>query len=240
MRRLFTLVVIALLFIACGGDGEGGASALRPTNTGGGRALPASSRDGVATFYDADGSGNCSFDESPDDLDVVALAMPEYNGSATCGACLQVTGPKGDVTVRVTDSCPGCEGAGVSLDLSAQAFAKIAEPEDGRVKVRYRLVSCATSGPIAYHFKDGSSKYWTAIQIRNHRVPIERVEYRRDGAWIAMKRADYNYFIEPSGVGDQPSGLSLRVTGADGQLLEDTLSGAMPSDEAVRGARQFE
>jgi len=197
-------------------------------------------REGIATFYDADGSGNCSFDKSPGDLDVVALAMPEYDDSTACGACLQVTGPKGDVVVRVTDSCPGCEGSGVNLDLSAQAFAKIAEPKDGRVKVSYRMVSCAMPGNVAYHFKDGSSKWWTAIQVRNHRVPIKSVEYRKGGAWATMKREDYNYFVESSGVGDQPAGLALRVTSTDGQVIEDTLPGEIQAERTITGTKQFE
>ncbi|MBX3203611.1 MAG: hypothetical protein KF764_01020 [Labilithrix sp.] len=167
------------------------------------------------------------------------MAMPEYAASASCGACLLVKGPKGEVTVRVTDSCPGCEGSGINLDLSAQAFAKIAEPKEGRVAVTYQLVSCATSGNIAYRFKDGSSKWWTAIQIRNHRVPIAKVEYRKDGAWIAMSRESYNYFVEASGVGDQPGGLELRVTGIDGQVLEDKLAGGVEADKTVSGTKQF-
>ena len=221
--------------LACGGADEGSSSRASST-----RPLSASLVDAVATFYDADGSGNCSFDESPEDLDVTAVAMAEYDGSAACGACLHVTGPKGEVTVRVVDSCPSCDASGVNLDLSAQAFAKIAEPEQGRVEVSYRLVGCPTSGNVAYHFKDGSSKYWTAIQVRNHRVPIASVDYRRDGAWIAMERADYNYFVESNGVGDQPGGLTLRVTATDGQVIEDTLAGGVQADETISGTKQFD
>lgn len=234
------MVVSSVLALvpACGGDGEGGTGGSRGTRST--RALSATISEGIATFYDADGSGNCSFDKSPDDLDVVALAMPEYAESAACGACLQVTGPKGDVTVRVVDSCPGCADHGVNLDLSAQAFAKIAEPKEGRVKVAYRLVSCPTSGNVAYRFKDGSSKYWTAIQVRNHRVPIKTLEYRKDGAWIAMNREDYNYFVEAKGVGDQATGLTLRVTANDGQVIEDTLSGGVQAEKTITGTKQFE
>ncbi len=239
VRRIVTLIVVSVsgaLVIACGGDGEGGTGSRGTRST---RPLSASITEGIATFYDADGAGNCSFEKSPGDLDVVALALPEYNDSAACGACLEVSGPKGDVTVRVVDSCPGCEGSGVSLALSAQAFAKIAEPKQGRVQVTYRLVSCATAGNVAYHFKEGSSKYWTAIQVRNHRVPIKSVEYRKDGAWVAMNREDYNYFVESKGVGDQPSGLSLRVTAIDGQTIEDTIAGSVQAEKTVTGTKQF-
>ena len=53
-----------------------------------------------------------------------------------------------------------------------------------------------------------------------------------------MKRADYNYFIEEDGVGDQPDGLSLRVTATDGQTLEAKLPG-VEDGEVVEGSGQF-
>ncbi|HVJ91285.1 MAG TPA: expansin EXLX1 family cellulose-binding protein [Labilithrix sp.] len=250
MRSISTLLVVTLVSLfACSssddGDVDSDASGSKTgdggkATAGGGRALSSSPKQGVATYYDADGSGNCSFAKSPKDLDVVALALPGYNESAACGACLRVTGPKGDVTVRVVDSCPPCEGSGIDLDLSAEAFAKIANPKDGRVSITYQAVSCATTGNLAFHFKDGSSKWWTAIQVRNHRVPIAKLEYKRGSTWTAMEREDYNFFVEHSGVGDQPSGLVLRVTSSDGQVIEETLPGSIPSDKTVAGTKQFQ
>ena len=31
----------------------------------------------------------------------------------------------------------------------------------------WQVVSPALNGPIAYHFKDGSNQWWTAVQVRN-------------------------------------------------------------------------
>ncbi len=246
MRRLVVVLAIGMaVVLACGGDdGVSGGTSEEPGSGSSGTAVPprpigSSPKDGIATFYDADGSGNCSYDKSPNDLDVTAMTMPEYAASASCGACLRVKGPKGEVTVRVVDSCPPCESAGVNLDLSAEAFAKIADPKDGRISITYQLVSCATQGNVAYHFKDGSSQWWTAIQILNHRVPVAKVEYRRGEAWIAMERADYNYFIESSGVGETPSGLALRVTATDGQVIEEVLAGGVQDNATVPGTKQF-
>lgn len=223
---------ISLVAVACGGSG---AASVESTTA---RALSGETREGIATFYDADGSGNCSFD--PSASDVTALAMTAYAESASCGACLRVMGPRGEVTVRVVDSCPSCADSGIDLDLGAQAFAKIADPEEGRVPVTYELVACGASGNIAFHFKDGSSKYWTAIQIRNHNVPVATLEYARGGAFVPMRRESYNYFVEPRGVGDQPTGLLLRVTSHDGQVIEETLPGAIPSNETIAGSQQFQ
>jgi expansin (peptidoglycan-binding protein) len=231
-RALTVLVVVPTIVLACGGDDEEYEGPYRPLTT--------EVQEGIATFYDADGSGNCSFDKSPGDLDVVALGWPEYDRGASCGACLRVTGPDGEVTVRVVDSCPPCHGHDVNLDLSESAFAKIANPKRGRVPISYRLVECEVSGNLAYHFKSGSSKYWTAIQVRNHKLPIAKLEYRRGSSWVAMPRASYNYFIAEKGVGDQPDGLRLRVTAVDGQRVEETLPGNIPSNRIVPGAKQFE
>lgn len=219
---------------ASGATSSSGASSSSGTTTG----APYSTdpRTGIATFYAANGSGNCSFDPSPGDLDVVALAPPDYADSAACGACVKVTGPKGTVTVRVVDSCPECEAG--HLDLSREAFAKIAELEAGRVPISFQTVDCAVTGPLAYHFKQGSSQYWTAIQVRNHRLPVTKLEYQKAGAWVAMKRLDYNYFVEAEGVGPQAGGLRLRVTAADGKTLEDTLPTILDNGTAP-GAGQF-
>jgi len=195
-------------------------------------------RTGIATYYAADGSGSCSFDPSPDDLDVVALGPDEYAASAACGGCVRVQGPKGEVTVRVVDSCPECPRG--HLDLSREAFAKIAEPAKGRVSISYQSVACRVNGNLSYHFKDGSSKWWTAIQVRNHPLPVADVEYRRGDAWVSMKRQSYNYFVAEDGVGDQPSGLSIRVRSADGRTVEDRLPGSVPDDATVPGTTQFD
>lgn len=228
--RIAVVVFLALVGACGGADKEG-------TTRGGASLYSTDVKDGIATFYDADGSGNCSFPATPDDLDVAAFDMTSYAASATCGACVKVKGPNGDVTVRIVDSCPGC--APNHLDLSRSAFAKIADPARGRVPVSFQMVGCAYDGPLAFHFKDGSSKYWTAIQVRNHRVPVAKVEYRRAGAFVEMKREAYNYFVESKGVGDQPNGLVLRVTSADGQAVEESLAGEIPSDRLVAGTKNF-
>ena len=173
---------------------------------------------GEATFYDfADGSGNCGFPATPDDLMVGAMNHSDYAESAACGACVRLTGPQGTIDVRVVDRCPEC--APGDIDLSPEAFAMIAPLEQGRVDIEWRYVPCAVEGPITYHFKDGSNPWWTAVQIRNHRHAIAGVEVEIDGAWTSVPRLDYNYFVRDSGMGEGP--LAFRVTDVLGNVLED-------------------
>src|SRR5437660_4858697 len=133
-------------------------------------------RTGQATYYDyADGGGNCLFDATPADLMVGAMNTVDYAGSEICGTCLQVIGPLDTIRIRIVDRCPGC-GVG-DIDLSPLAFSFIADTSLGRVAIKWRRVECGVSGPIVYHFKDGSNQWCTAVQIRNHRYPVAGVEY---------------------------------------------------------------
>lgn len=94
--------------------------------------------EGEATYYDANGTGACGFKASTN-FYVVAMNGTDYDKSI-CGSCIDVTGPKGSVVVRITDKCPGC-GAG-GLDLSITAFTKIADKSAGRAQVRWHYVDC--------------------------------------------------------------------------------------------------
>lgn len=190
---------------------------------------------GIATYYDATGAGACSFDPSPDDLMVTAMNAEEYDHSNVCGEYVQVIGPKGTVTVRIVDLCPGCLAG--HLDLSKEAFAQIADLSQGRVGITWQLVSPDIAGPIAYHFKDGSNQWWTAVQVRNHRNPIAKFEYLKDNQWVSVPRTAYNYFVQTSpGMGPGP--YTFRVTDYYGNTLVDS---GIPHVEngTINGAAQF-
>lgn len=218
---------VVLALVGCGSSGESAIPGGSCTD-----APPEASGEG--TYYDADGTGNCGFDASPNDLLVAAMNAADYNTAAWCGACLEVTGPMGTVTVRVVDQCPECVHG--DLDLSREAFAMIAPLSAGRVPITWHEVACNVSGPIAYHFKDGSNPYWTAIQIRNHRYPIASLEAQDGDSWHAIPRVDYNYFVESAGLGPGP--YTLRVTDTRGHVVED--SGIALGDNVTRsGAAQF-
>jgi expansin (peptidoglycan-binding protein) len=205
---------------ACGGGDAGAAAATDPGGTTPPVVLSAL-RTGEATFYGATGAGNCSFDASPQDLMVAAMNQVDYAGAAACGEFVALTGPKGSVTVRIVDRCPECPAG--NIDLSAEAFARIADPVAGRVPIRWQVVAGTVQGPVAYRYKEGSTRFWTAIQVRNHRLPITALAIRPAGAsaWIEVPRLDYNYFVHPVEIAAGP--LQVRITAAGGAQLIDTL-----------------
>jgi expansin (peptidoglycan-binding protein) len=198
-----------------GQSGPGGAG-----GAGGACDVDGKTRTGEATYYtEADGSGNCGFPATPDDLRVGAMNQADYAGSAACGACAEIDGPQGSVTVRIVDRCPECKPG--DIDLSPQAFEELAALQKGRVPITWRYVACPVQGNLVYHFKDGSNPWWTAVQIRNHRFPIAKVAYRtKDGSFKDIERLEYNYFVEPSGMGDGP--YTFRVTDTRGNVIEDS------------------
>lgn len=244
--RAHAVVFAAVAAVACsdgtstgavgGADGDGGAGGGGGGGEGGGGPpqVLGKPETGVATYYAATGAGNCSFDATPNDLDVAAMDETEYAGSAACGECVAVQGPKGQVTVRVVDRCPECEVG--HLDLSKEAFAKIADVSAGRVPITWQVVACDVAGNVAYHYKDGTSQYWTAIQVRNHRLPVAKLELQKGGAFVEVQRAEYNYFVVSDGAGPGP--VTVRVTSIDGQTLTDTLPAAA-SDVTEPGSGQF-
>jgi expansin len=225
------------------GAGSGGSAGTTTTSTAGstnstGGGSTGTSMDapeqGRATYYAADGSGNCGYDPSPNDLDVAAMDAPEWDNSAVCGECVAVQGPMGSVTVRIVDQCPGCEKG--HLDLSLQAFAQIADVTAGNVPITWSVVPCEVTGDLSYLYKDGSSQWWTAIQVRNSKWAIESLEWKSDGAWLMMARQSYNYFLVSSGMGPNP--IQVRVTAVTGEQIIDMLP-APASSLLVQGSAQF-
>jgi expansin (peptidoglycan-binding protein) len=244
--RAVALAAACLVVAACGsssqgtgsGSSGGGGSSGSSSSSGGssGGTLGASEQ-GRATYYAATGDGACGFGPSPNDLNVAAMDIAEWNGSAVCGECVAVTGPKGSVTVRIVDQCPDCESG--HLDLSQQAFAQIADVSAGNVAVTWQVVACQVTGNIVYAIKDGSSQYWTGLQVRNSRLPVTRLELMQGGSWGDVARTDYGYFVATSGVG--PGSYQVRVTAQGGATLIDTLPPVQQSSSVytVPGSGQF-
>lgn len=233
-------VAVALASIACADDGAGNEDASAEDSGDdsaevGSPCEGADQRTGEATYYDfADGSGNCGFPATPDDLLVGAMNATDYAGSAVCGSCVRITGPDGTVDVRIVDQCPEC--APGDIDLSPEAFELIAPISAGRVDISWETIACPVAGPIVYHFKDGSNPWWTAVQIRNHRHAIATFEFRSGDAWVEVPRLDYNYFVQDSGMGEGP--LEFRVTDVLGGVVED--AGIPLLDDAdAPGSEQF-
>ncbi|MCZ4122269.1 expansin EXLX1 family cellulose-binding protein [Streptomyces sp. H39-S7] len=202
------------------------------TSSPAGRIRPRATYQGVATVYEAGtGDGACSYGPS-DDMMIAAMNTADYETSQACGAHVLVRAANGaSVTVLITNECPApC--APRQLDLSEQAFAKLAPTSTGRIAITWSLVSPATPGTISIRYKTGSSPYWCGIQAIGHRNPLARLEVRTGSGWRRLARTEYNYFLAADGNG---CGGAIRITDIHGEQL--TINGIALRPEAVQATR---
>ncbi|MEV5846036.1 expansin EXLX1 family cellulose-binding protein [Streptomyces sp. NPDC051985] len=200
-----------------------------------GRIRPGTTYDGVATSYDVgNGDGACSFGPTSDVM-TAAMNTADYETAKACGAYVSVRAASGkSITVRITNECPAPCAVG-QLDLSQQAFAKLAPLSAGRIAITWSLLSPATSDTVSIRYKTGSTQYWCGIQAIGHRNPLARLEVRTGGGWLALTRTEYNYFLSEQGTG---CGAELRLTDIYGeQLVVPAL--AVRADVVQRTGVQF-
>ncbi|MEV0096662.1 expansin EXLX1 family cellulose-binding protein [Streptomyces sp. NPDC050738] len=181
-----------------------------------GRIRPGTTYRGIATFYDTkDGDGACTYGPAGTDM-TAAMNTADYEASKACGAYVRVHAASGaSITVRITNICPAPCAPG-QLDLSPQAFAKLAAPVKGQIPITWTLLSPPTSQTISLRYKTGSSRYWCGIQAIGHRNPLARLEVRTSAGWRSLPRATFNYFLAEDGTG---CGSAIRLTDIYGQQL---------------------
>jgi expansin (peptidoglycan-binding protein) len=167
---------------------------------------------GEATHYElaSGGMGNCSYPSLPAGQLYVALPPSEYGAAAACGSYLQVSGPDGSVTVEVVDQCPECQAG--HIDLSEQAFARIAPLSAGLVAVTYHTIADPPlPAPLSMLVKAGSSAYYLALLPINNGNPLATVAVSKgSGGWQELSRTTYGYWLASSGAGPGP--FSVRLT----------------------------
>ncbi|MFE7859288.1 expansin EXLX1 family cellulose-binding protein [Streptomyces sp. NPDC057403] len=197
-----------------------------------GRIRPNTSYQGVATAYEAGvGDGACLFGPSPDMM-IAAMNTTDYETSRACGAYVLVHAANGkSITVRITNECPLPCAPG-QIDLSQQAFAKLADLKVGRLPITWSLVSPGSIGTMSIRYKTGSSAYWCGIQVIGHRNPVARLEVRTGDGWRQLPRTSFNYFISADGRG---CGKAIRVTDIYGEQL--TVNGLAVLPNVVQPTR---
>lgn len=200
-----------------------------------GRIKPAVRYRGVATAYEAgDGNGACLYGPSGD-LMIAAMNHTDYESAKACGAYVLVRAANGaSITVRIVNECPLPCAPG-QLDLSQQAFARLAKLSVGRLPITWTLLSPASAGTISIRYKTGSSQWWCGVQAIGHRNPLAALEVRTAKGWRKLHRTGYNYFLSTDGGG---CGRAIRITDIYGERL--TIDGiALKPDVAQRTRVQF-
>jgi expansin len=189
---------------------------------------------GEGTFYGYSGGGNCSFANPSSPVYTGAMNEIQYAGSLTCGTCIAVTGERGSRVVSIEDRCPECKFG--DIDLSIPAFEAIADPIKGRVPISWKIVACPYNNGVKFRFKEGSSQYWTGVQVRNHRYPVAKLEYKVNGSYKSINRENYNYFVVTTGMGPGP--YDFRITDIYGNVIEER-NISLTLNQDINGINQF-
>lgn len=162
-----------------------------------------------------------------------AMNLSEYNGAATCGACVAMTQGGRSVTLTIADSCnPAINNNGSCtaghIDMSRNAFQTLTGQSTGNIGgISWKVVPCDKVGKVQFLLKKPDDMYWNQFLVLNHRYPIVKAEVlMKDGRWVQATREDYNYWLPPEGAG--PGGdmgtYRVRVTDVNGAIVEEQLA----------------
>ncbi|KAJ5602965.1 hypothetical protein N7537_005921 [Penicillium hordei] len=193
---------------------------------------------GKATFYGGNvAGGTCSFSgyTIPSHLFGTALSLQRWDNAAECGACVSVTGPKGNsIKAMIVDQCPECESN--HLDLFQNAFAELSDISAGIIQTTWSYVSCDLDGPLKLKNKEGTSAYWFSMQVVNANEVVTALEVSTDGgsSWKSTTRTNYNFFENTAGFG--ASTVDVRVTGASGKTVVVKDVGVSSGTEVTAGS----
>jgi len=175
-------------------------------------------------------TGSCSYPPAKDVM-IGALNGVQYGNGEWCGACAEIVGRSGKrVRIVINNLCPGCADGWLDLAAGKDApldLLNVIDPSlaclDGAVPITWKIVPCETQGGIVVHYQLGWNELGPAIQIRNHRLPLLKLEEYLDGEWYEVTRQNFNVYTtrlrEGTDVG-QP--LTLRVTAIDGATITGT------------------
>ncbi|EGG12721.1 Non-catalytic module family EXPN [Melampsora larici-populina 98AG31] len=166
--------------------------------------------------------GNCGFSTwpQPSNYPEIAIAGNLWESGAYCGACLEVTGPDGNVKVGIVgDQCPSCTTNG--LDMDPTMWAAVTGNASPSIKdITWEVVSCGFSTPIQLINKVGVSAYWFSMQVAGANNPVKSLEISTDKGktWTTTTRQSSSNFFQPDQASQGNSG-NIRVTCNNGKKI---------------------
>jgi len=172
-------------------------------------------------------------------------AMNEYdwNNSAVCGACVEITNSQNQqkVTVQITDECPykgneqWCFQGSHHIDLNPAAAGAVGASNNNPA-VTWKFVPCtSTTGNLKYYFDKGSQQYYLAVTPMNARNVVAKMEVKVNGAYTELSHTNYNTYELKSGAGT--GALTFRLTDIYNHVITDTAM--LSADKIVDGTKQF-
>ncbi|CAL1530477.1 unnamed protein product [Lymnaea stagnalis] len=169
---------------------------------------------------------------------LVALNRPQFMNSLVCGMCIKVTGSghglgsnpiTGEHIVYVKDMCPVCHEGDVDFALDG----------DGRWDITIQAVQCPVGSTIIQYAFQGSNPWYIKLQIRNARIPITGVQIQANGNWLTPTHSIDGYWTLSVGNGMHDGPFNVRLTAANGQVLEDSVP-KIDNDNIMDGLKRVQ
>ncbi|MDI5787887.1 expansin EXLX1 family cellulose-binding protein [Bacillus licheniformis] len=129
---------------------------------------------GYATYTGSGYSGGALLlDPIPSNMKITALNPTDMNyrgvKAALAGAYLRVEGPKG----KRPSMLPICILKERREPLTFhRTLSRDRRYERRQIDIKWRIVKAPITGNFTYRIKEGSSQWWAAIQVRNHKYPV--------------------------------------------------------------------
>lgn len=169
-----------------------------------------------------------------------------WQGGSACGGCVHVKArtPEGwkEVTVRITDRCPD---ANCGVDLGGAPASDIMGNVVGRYSGEWEFVSCegvegVWGDSTSIWVKEGASKFWSIIQVRNPKDAVKSMTLRgvqsNDAHVLEMVVGTENFWTVPPEVLQTDNEYTLTVVYRSGEPDTWLLKG---SDLAVEEANIY-
>ena len=165
--------------------------------------------------------------------------MDIYDNSLSCGACMKVKGPDGEVKVRVVDS----NGSGEkTLTLSKTAFGMISKGESGEIpEIKYKFVDCDSTDPVSIEVINGANEWYMGIRVYNANKKIESIEIFDDtqNEYRKMEpRNDFAFIAQPVNGQLISKPYKFKINAYDGSSIIETLD-SFESGQKYQGINNF-
>jgi len=162
----------------------------------------------------------------------------QWDGGRICGQCAKVetrtaSGWKSTV-VRIVDKCPD---GNCGIDLGGAPATDLMASQAGRYSGRWTFITCPafvdglSDGPLSLHVKEGSSKWWSLVQIRNPIAAVVSIVARGSGAmsdsvWsFPWATEAENFFKVPTSMLSDTGAVSLEIRYRDGSISRSVVHG---------------
>lgn len=223
--RPSALIFASIISIACAcGGGGGGGVGLGDTHSGQYHLGPV---EWTGSFWNACG---------PYPSQIVSLEGQLLGGLSNelastgnaCDACMKITTGMGK-TVIVRAITYGVANAPGDVDLSQAAFDTIHQGEYPR-SMSWQFVTCPGSDPLHFQFQTQANPDWTSLWPRTPHVPVQKVEVQspRHSSFAPLQLGTDGTYTDNGGFGSGP--FTLRVTGVNGQSVDQSFSGFSAGD----------